>query len=73
VALLDSDMPLNIHGWCDRQDSLAVIGRYVQLDRRGMGCCSFGWHHDDGKDSRSSFAALVGCALLVLLRMVAWW
>ncbi len=53
-ASLDSDTPVNIHDWCDRQDALAVIGRYVQLDRRGMGCCPFGWHHDDGKDSRPS-------------------
>ncbi len=54
VTLLDSDMPLNIQGWCDRQDSLAVMGRYVRIDGRGMACCPFGWHHDDGKDSRPS-------------------
>jgi CHC2 zinc finger len=32
----------------------AVIGRYVQLDRRGLGCCPFGKHHSDGKDSHPS-------------------
>lgn len=45
---------LTIHAWCDRQDALSVIGRYVQLDRRGMACCPFGWHHSDGKDSHPS-------------------
>jgi hypothetical protein len=53
-ASLDSATPVNIHDWCDRQDALRVIGRYVALDRRGIGCCPFGWHHDDGKDSRPS-------------------
>ena len=53
-ASLDSATPVNIHDWCDRQDALRVIGRYVQLDRRGMGCCPFGWHHDDGKDAHPS-------------------
>jgi hypothetical protein len=45
---------LTIHAWCDRQDSLAVLGRYLQIDRRGMACCPFGSHHDDGKDSHPS-------------------
>jgi len=54
MTSLDSDMPVNIHDWCDRQDALRVIGRYVALDRRGMGCCPFGWHHDDGKDAHPS-------------------
>jgi hypothetical protein len=49
-----SDTPVSIHDWCDRQDALRVIGRYVPLDRRGMGCCPFGWHHDDGKDAHPS-------------------
>ena len=53
-ASLDSDVPVNIHDWCDRQDAVSVIGRYVRLDRRGLGCCPFGRHHDDGKDSRPS-------------------
>jgi hypothetical protein len=51
---LESDVPVNIHDWCDRQDALRVIERYVRLDRRGMGCCPFGWHHDDGKDAHPS-------------------
>jgi hypothetical protein len=45
---------LTIHAWCDRQDSLAVLGRYVQIDQRGMACCPFGWHHDDGRDTHPS-------------------
>jgi hypothetical protein len=45
---------MTIHEWCDRQDSVAVIGRYVRLDRRGMACCPFGWHHVKGKDSHPS-------------------
>jgi hypothetical protein len=52
---LAGDTPVNIHDWCDRQDARRVIGRYVQLDQRGMGCCPFGWHHDDGKDAHPSF------------------
>lgn len=54
AAPLDSDVSVNIHDWCDRQDSLAVLGRYVRIDGRGMACCPFGWHHDDGKDSHPS-------------------
>ena len=45
---------LTIHDWCDRQDALAVLGRYVRIDGRGMACCPFGWHHDDGKDTHPS-------------------
>ena len=45
------DALVSIHDWCDRQDALRVIGRYVRLDSRGLGCCPFGWHHADGKDS----------------------
>jgi len=41
--------------WCAAQDPHEVIGRYVELDRRGMGCCPFGDHHADGKDSHPSF------------------
>lgn len=44
----------SIHDWCDRQDAVAVIARYVTLDERGLGCCPFGWHHDDGKDAHPS-------------------
>jgi hypothetical protein len=45
---------LTIHEWCDRQDSVRVIGRYVRLDGRGMACCPFGSHHLDGKDTHPS-------------------
>lgn len=43
-----------IHTWCDTQDPFAVIGRYLRLDRRGLGCCPFGEHHADGRDSHPS-------------------
>ena len=51
---LASETLVSIHDWCDRQDALRVIGRFVALDRRGMGCCPFGWHHSDGKDAHPS-------------------
>lgn len=53
-ALLDSPSVSSIHQWCATQDAVAVIGCYVSLDARGMGCCPFGWHHSDGKDSHPS-------------------
>jgi hypothetical protein len=43
-----------IAAWCAAHDPLAVIGRYVALDWRGLGCCPFGEHHSDGKDTRPS-------------------
>jgi hypothetical protein len=43
-----------IAAWCAAHDPLAVIGRYVALDRRGLGCCPFGEHHSDGKDTHPS-------------------
>ena len=43
-----------IHMWCASQSPFEVIGRYVSLDRRGLGCCPFGEHHSDGKDSHPS-------------------
>ncbi|MDQ6661611.1 MAG: CHC2 zinc finger domain-containing protein [Chloroflexota bacterium] len=46
---------VDIRGWCASQDAVSVIGRYVRLDRGGMGYCPFGWHHSDGKDSHPSF------------------
>lgn len=46
---------LSIRDWCLSQDASLVIGRYVALDQRGMGCCPFGWHHSDGRDSHPSF------------------
>jgi hypothetical protein len=47
--------PTTIHEWCLEQDPFAVIGGYVELDEAGMGCCPFGWHHDDGQDTHPSF------------------
>ncbi len=45
---------LTIREWCSQQDPLAVISRYVALDKKGMGCCPFGMHHDDGVDAHPS-------------------
>jgi len=45
---------LTIRGWCLARDPLEVIGRYVELGSNGLGHCPFGWHHDDGVDSRPS-------------------
>ena len=44
----------SIRDWCAAQNPLVVIGRYVSLDRDGMGCCPFGEHHANGRDSRPS-------------------
>ncbi len=44
-----------IENWCASQDPYQVIGRCVRLDARGLGCCPFGEHHSDGKDSHPSF------------------
>lgn len=44
-----------IRAWCASQDPFRVIGHYVKLDRRGLGCCPFGEHHSDRKDSHPSF------------------
>ncbi len=44
----------SITAWCATQDPFAVIGRYVALDARGLGCCPFGEHHSDGKDTHPS-------------------
>jgi len=43
-----------IQDWCRAHDPLAVIGRYVELNERGMGCCPFGWHHAAGVDRHPS-------------------
>ena len=48
-------LEMTIRQWCAMQDPFAVIGGYVELDGRGMGCCPFGWHHDDGRDAHPSF------------------
>lgn len=44
----------SIRAWCQSQDCRAVIGRYVALDRRGVGSCPFNEHHYRG-DRRPSF------------------
>lgn len=46
---------LSIQDWCRAHDPFTVIGRYVRLDRRGMGCCPFGEHHRNGRDTHPSF------------------
>jgi CHC2 zinc finger len=48
-----------IREWCRSQDILAVIGRYVALDRRGVGSCPFKEHHYRG-DVRPSFQVFGG-------------
>jgi len=45
----------SIRVWSASRDPVAVIGRYVPLDARGLGCCPFGEHHRNGKDSHPSF------------------
>ncbi len=49
----------SIRHWCRSQDILAVIGRYVALDRRGVGSCPFKEHHYRG-DVRPSFQVFGG-------------
>jgi CHC2 zinc finger len=48
-----------IREWCHAQDILAVIGRYVTLDGRGVGSCPFKEHHHRG-DLRPSFQVFGG-------------
>ncbi len=48
-----------IREWCRAQDILAVIGRYVALDGRGVGSCPFKEHHARG-DLRPSFQVFGG-------------
>jgi hypothetical protein len=45
---------LSIRDWNAQQNPLTLIGRYVELDSRGMGCCPFGWHHANGRDVHPS-------------------
>jgi hypothetical protein len=47
--------PWTISTWCAQQDPFSLIGRYVDLNQRGLGHCPFGEHHDDGEDRRRSF------------------
>ncbi|QBD83659.1 hypothetical protein EPA93_33030 [Ktedonosporobacter rubrisoli] len=44
-----------LHEWCCQQDPFDLIGRYVELDARGVGLCPFGEHHRRGKDCHPSF------------------
>ena len=48
-----------IRAWCCSQDIMAVIGRYVALDARGVGSCPFKEHHYRG-DTRPSFQVFDG-------------
>jgi hypothetical protein len=45
----------SIRDWCALQNPFVLIGRYIDLDTRGMGHCPFGWHHDGGRDEHRSF------------------
>jgi CHC2 zinc finger len=49
----------SIGEWCRSQDILAMIGRYVRLDARGVGSCPFKDHHYRG-DLRPSFQVFGG-------------
>jgi len=43
----------DIRAWNAAQNPFTVIGRYVDLDRRGGGRCPFGEHHANGRDDHS--------------------
>jgi hypothetical protein len=45
---------MTVRDWCFEQDAVGVIGRYVELDHHGLGCCPFGSHHKGGQDSHPS-------------------
>ena len=49
----------SIRAWCQAQDIVEVIGRYVALDSRGVGSCPFKEHHHRG-DRRPSFQVFGG-------------
>ena len=49
----------SIGEWCRSQDILALIGRYVVLDGRGVGSCPFKEHHYRG-DVQPSFQVFGG-------------
>jgi len=51
----------SIRAWCQAQDIVGVIGRYVTLDPRGIGSCPFKEHHYRG-DVRPSFQVFGGNA-----------
>ncbi len=48
-----------IRAWCLVHDIEAVIGRFVSLDRRGVGSCPFNEHHRQG-DVHPSFQVFGG-------------
>ena len=54
LGVASSSAPRTVGDWCLVQNPLQVIGRYVELDSRGMGCCPFGWHHQAGRDRHPS-------------------
>jgi CHC2 zinc finger len=41
--------------WCAAQEPFSLIGRYITLDRRGVGHCPFTEQHTNGYDRRPSF------------------
>src|SRR5712692_4616499 len=45
----------SIRAWCAHQDAYALISRYVTLNHQDVGCCPFGWHHANGRDTHASF------------------
>jgi CHC2 zinc finger len=45
-----------IADWCAAQEPFSLIGRYIVLDRRGMGHCPFTEQHRNGYDRRPSFS-----------------
>jgi hypothetical protein len=45
---------VGIRQWNAQQDPFEVVGRYVQLDHRGIGRCPLEVHHPEGKKGRSS-------------------
>jgi hypothetical protein len=59
AALTPVSGRLSIREWCQSQDIVEVIGRYVALDRRGVGSCPFKEHHARG-DLRPSFQVFGG-------------
>jgi hypothetical protein len=44
-----------IREWCLQHDPFEMIGRYVELDHRGMAHCPFVGHHAHGEDRHASF------------------
>jgi DNA primase len=49
----------SIREWCQAQDIVSVIGRYVALDEQEVGSCPFKAHHHRG-DVRPSFQVFGG-------------